>query len=545
VAPKSQIAWAAASFEGETANKRHSPSVCPAAFYPHTFAIYGSNATYFLLFAIIIVGPIISYYSNIEPGRPRTVASECESRGVCVRGLASVVGVLCRRTILRIAIDLRMPWSVQIAGAASTSKIESERWSESVSVLHGDSIRLAGNNRAYLIQGNDWAHLDLRGKTLRFTADVSRVPCSCNAALYFVSMGSKRHNAQYCDINTDPPCVEIDVFEGNRATIQTTIHTQAGEVADGACNQWGCTVNWGNYPRTASGVKTPTVFGSRAAEGVDTNMPFDVLASVSESGDLTVELVQGPRQIQFFNSSSASNPAAVRCDPYPTPGWDAERCVGQNGDSRGVPPAATEASASAWAQGMTMVVSLWGNDGLADWLDHECPSSMRRPVRDAHVSFSSLSISPTPSPPPSPPPAPPPPVPPPPVSPAPSPPPPPGSPPVSPSPLMPSPSSPPPLPPYPSTPPPPTAVASLTNGAVSVNDGMAGAIAMGGVVVGAYMAFTCIRRRPATTLREQQQRRSSSTGDDELEVVSSQSEREPIKKGKTSRKYAKMMDQNL
>ena len=79
--------------------------------------------------------------------------------------------------------------------------------------------------------------IDLRGMTLRFTVDVSKVPCSTNAALYFVRMGE---SAKYCDIQTHPACAEIDLFEGNRMAIQSTVHTKTGLGGDGSCNQWGC-----------------------------------------------------------------------------------------------------------------------------------------------------------------------------------------------------------------------------------------------------------------------------------------------------------------
>ena len=87
--------------------------------------------------------------------------------------------------------------------------------------------------------------VDLRGQTLRFTIDVSNVPCGCNAALYFVAMRAPASEqwASYCDILTTPSCVEIDLFEGNAGAIQSTIHTTTGEVTDSEhCNAWGCSV---------------------------------------------------------------------------------------------------------------------------------------------------------------------------------------------------------------------------------------------------------------------------------------------------------------
>ena len=50
------------------------------------------------------------------------------------------------------------------------------------------------------------------------------------------------------DIQTKPACAEIDLFEGNLAAVQATVHTRTGVGGDGSCNQWGCAVNWGNFP---------------------------------------------------------------------------------------------------------------------------------------------------------------------------------------------------------------------------------------------------------------------------------------------------------
>ena len=42
---------------------------------------------------------------------------------------------------------------------------------------------------------------------------------------------------EYCDINTHPACLEIDLFEANAWAIQSTLHTQLGKGPDGSCNQ--------------------------------------------------------------------------------------------------------------------------------------------------------------------------------------------------------------------------------------------------------------------------------------------------------------------
>ena len=118
-----------------------------------------------------------------------------------------------------------------------------------VVTIGAGSITLMGNTRAYLISdrnlqgggmGSEYKRLNLLGKRLRFTVDLSRVPCSVIAAFYFVSMDvHATAPGGYCDILSEPWCTEIDVFEANSAAIQTTIHSQKGIGPDGTCNEWG------------------------------------------------------------------------------------------------------------------------------------------------------------------------------------------------------------------------------------------------------------------------------------------------------------------
>lgn len=65
-------------------------------------------------------------------------------------------------------------------------KAVAEPWSHSVRSSAG-SLTLTGNSRAYLMLGERLSPFHLLGKTLRFSVDVHDVPCSVNAALYFVA----------------------------------------------------------------------------------------------------------------------------------------------------------------------------------------------------------------------------------------------------------------------------------------------------------------------------------------------------------------------
>ena len=152
-----------------------------------------------------------------------------------------------------------------------------------VYAVAGGGVRLQGDSRAYLVKNHEsdhpWRHeyqmLDLRGKSLSFDVDVSKVSCSVNAAFYLVAMKGQG----YCDIQSNPWCVELDLFEANSHAIQVTVHTQRGIGGDGTCNQWGCTTNWGELPRTYNNRSTAELYGPGAE--IDTDWPFRVTASMA------------------------------------------------------------------------------------------------------------------------------------------------------------------------------------------------------------------------------------------------------------------------
>ena len=288
-----------------------------------------------------------------------------------------------------------MPTPFAIHGYGHGVSWTPEPWSAPLSIPGGSHVvTLHGNSRAVLtdLASHAKAKFNLLGKTLKFTVDVSSVPCGTNAALYFVSANELQWGnpvGEYCDINTQPACTELDIFEGNLGSLQSTIHTTAnGWEPDGTCNQAGCTVNWGNYPRTASGEPTSHLYGHQllggpgaGSTGIDTARPFDVLASVSAAGELTVELLQDATWLPFFNVSSAGNPTAGQCE-----GDAAAGCgVTSSGEVRsapratavGVPPTASTSSARAWGHGLVLIASLWGSPDLEKWLDGQCPKNLR------------------------------------------------------------------------------------------------------------------------------------------------------------------------
>eukprot|EP00967_Tisochrysis_lutea_P000606 scaffold752_cov21-Tisochrysis_lutea.AAC.2 len=242
-------------------------------------------------------------------------------------------------------------------------------------------------------------------------------------------------NSAYCDINTSPPCVEIDLAEANAYAFQSTVHVAKGHGPDGTCNADGCVANIGRNPVAPGGVPARELYGPGGH--IDTLAPFEISAAFGLSGRMTVTLTQAGAQLLVFDSDTAGNfPGAQR------------RPMGQDD---------IETWMRSISDGLVLTVSLWQSDNM-DWLDGGCSPHCNLDSTTVRVGrFRIEDIPPPPPPPPEPPPAPPPPRPPPISPPAPSSPPTPSLPEPTPPPLVPRlpPSSPPPplTPPVPPMPP--------------------------------------------------------------------------------------------
>jgi hypothetical protein len=98
-------------------------------------------------------------------------------------------------------------------------------------------LRITGNARSYLVKdfrtrtwrSHEYVRIDLNKESLRFTIDLSEVPCGCLACVYLVTMGDPTvDQSNYCDAaeNVHPGidgglCVELDLLEANNHAIQT------------------------------------------------------------------------------------------------------------------------------------------------------------------------------------------------------------------------------------------------------------------------------------------------------------------------------------
>jgi len=258
------------------------------------------------------------------------------------------------------------------------------------------ALTISGNVRAYWVQDSnqhswdtiDFQKLDLRGKSLRWTTDVSKVGCACNAALYLVAMPSKGQgdNSGYCDIQGvgGEYCLEIDLFEGNQKAMQATLHTQQGQVVDGSCNQYGCAVNWGKDDQR--------FYGAVSSAMIDSRQAFEMDAAFDEDGHMTVRVRQEGSKTwhDYWTPATAGNPSGS-----------------------GVPEAAAQATKQALSKGVVLTVSLWEAQDDMAWLNGNCNAQYPHcDLRSASVVFSNIRVignSPTPTPGPGPRPPPPPP----------------------------------------------------------------------------------------------------------------------------------------
>jgi len=217
-----------------------------------------------------------------------------------------------------------------------------------VLVRGGREVAPAMGGRAYFAEActagtynhSQYLALDLRGKTLRYTTDVSSLGCGCNAALYLTSMRQNPHASEcsdfYCDANNvcGQSCAEIDIQEGNRFAWHSTLHTQAdhsglGMGLGGGGWGWSGPRDWASWQ-----------YGPGAA-CVDTTKPFEVAVSfpLSESGELAAMQV-------VLSQEGHSCPPSVSIGGY-----------------GGMP----ELSAALEA-GMTPIVSYWSSDDML-WMD--------------------------------------------------------------------------------------------------------------------------------------------------------------------------------
>ena len=139
---------------------------------------------------------------------------------------------------LSIEVDGK-PTSVYIVSTASSTSTSSNPViigsdSKSFIMNGGYGIQIA-SAAATVYSADMFYNFSLLGKEFIYTVNRSAVGCSCNSALYFVSMpafgqdqnaDSGKYGDYYCDANKvgGEYCPEMDVSEANKYTMATTPH---------------------------------------------------------------------------------------------------------------------------------------------------------------------------------------------------------------------------------------------------------------------------------------------------------------------------------
>jgi hypothetical protein len=255
--------------------------------------------------------------------------------------------VICAMIVTPLALsnDGSLTWSYlgttlknEIAGGNGGVTVSSN----SVSFLQQYAPRVYLMNSA----GNSFYRFpSLLGKSLRFTVDVSKTSCGCNAALYFVQFPSSASESYYCDAqgssSANNLCAEIDIVEANIAGLQSTLHCNAGSQY---C-EWGCAWN----------VKSAQNYGQYAS-GIDTTKPFQVDYSFVESGN-TLSAIE----IKLSQSGKSGLSSTITDS---TCSWMNLNMV-------------SELSSAVTSGELVLAISYWG--GNMNWLDgcssENCPTS--------------------------------------------------------------------------------------------------------------------------------------------------------------------------
>mmetsp|Transcript_45067 Transcript_45067/g.130408 ORF Transcript_45067/g.130408 Transcript_45067/m.130408 type:complete len:424 (-) Transcript_45067:279-1550(-) len=234
--------------------------------------------------------------------------------------------------------------SVSLVPTGWTSGVENMSYMQledgGIKTVMGSRAYFASTCTAGVYDNKQYLALDLRGKTFRYTTDMSKAGCGCNAALYLTNLAQNDRPSEcgdhYCDANDvcGESCAEIDIQEGSRVAWHSTLHTSAdhtglGKGIGGGGPGWSGPRDWSAEDYGPGG------------RCVDTNFPFNVSAyfPVDDQGKLEameITLGQAGRECLLWT-----------------------RVGGYSGMAE---------LDAALAKGMTPIVSYWSSDEML-WMD--------------------------------------------------------------------------------------------------------------------------------------------------------------------------------
>lgn len=308
--------------------------------------------------------------------------------------LASIVAVCSAGELeANVGSDLGA-WNVGIDGHGRSLRVVSQEWQRRFVVLNGSRLSLNGGGRVYLADNttagsanpHGYFMFQLLGKRLSYTLDLSAVGCSCNAAIYLVSMpgvnisGSldPRGGDYYCGANAGKGgrgnyCPEMDVLEANKFAAQSTPHicngTNRGPGYYPMCDWHGCMTNTFNTSATAMCPATECIIDSRKPFQHSVDFPLDAKGNLV---DIRNSFEQDGRVFRFSTGSASCAGSSFNVQRA-----DYLRRMGGN-----------------LRAGMVLTLSLWGvsNAGMS-WLDGVTGCKGDCNVTASTTSFSDLTLS--------------------------------------------------------------------------------------------------------------------------------------------------------
>jgi len=208
------------------------------------------------------------------------------------------------QTQFKMKSSLYFTLSAAVAIFVSGVELKSDPGSETTVVLFEDGLTAQGNARVHTTSS-----YNLLGGSVSMTVNASLVQDGIVATVYVISPDIETKD-YYCDINTNPACMELDFMELNgRYTMQTTYHTTANGLTSSkfpcsngecVCDQAGCfgVTQFDNTWYKENGC----INNAGDATSIDTAQPFQLTAKISESGEMSVEVSQGDNTVNTMQT---------------------------------------------------------------------------------------------------------------------------------------------------------------------------------------------------------------------------------------------------
>jgi len=174
----------------------------------------------------------------------------------------------------------------------------------------GGSLRLSTSSTG--TSGN-WSYVDVLGKTVSWTVDLSNVPCGLNATFYSVVLEQGEGYRDACA--TFPSTTELDYMEANRYAWHTTLHRGKNDCGSAPPIGYGGTISDSRYLFKDLVGNTPTnaLYGPGDTYQINTLLPFNASISFQTESDVLVRVMvklgQGDHAIgQSFDHTNEEYP---------------------------------------------------------------------------------------------------------------------------------------------------------------------------------------------------------------------------------------------